>query len=274
MKNLAKRIFRLPWAKRSAWLAGGLVLLSVVSTPLPASGQFGISTAVILAALQTLDSTIQSAIGAPMKMLTSGQQAMQQFEAQDVYPIGQITQMQSLSVQSLSQMQSMQNVMSTPVSSAQVPVNQTLEAAMLSGDTNDVGSINSDFQNSFGPLPSSNQASPQTLQAIDASDAVSEECMKKSIELDQLAQEEISAAQTFQNELKSAAPGNAAIVGAQAAAWILQGHGYSQSAMAQILRAQAVEAGISGMAPKASSAASANAAGGLGNLNNLLSPQQ
>lgn len=274
MTSSVKRVFGRPWAKRSVWLAGGLIVLSVISTPVPASGQFGISTAIILTALQTLDSTIQKAMGAPMKLLNGSQQEMQQFEAQDVYPVGQITQMQSLSAQSLSQMQSVQNAMATPVASAQVPVNQTLEAAMLSADTNDVDAINSDFQNSFGPLPTSSQASPQTIQAIDASDAVAEECMKKAIEMDQLAQEEISAAKEFQNELKSAAPGNAAIVGAQAAAWILQGHGYSQSAMAQILRAQAVESGVDGMAPKESSAASANAVGGIGNFNNLLAPQR
>jgi hypothetical protein len=75
-------------------------------------------------------------------------------------------------------------------------------------------------------------------------DAVAMASMKKAIALDALADSEMTVSQQLMNELQTTAPGNVPMISAQAEAWILQAHAYTQSGTAQLLRAQSAELGL------------------------------
>ena len=74
-------------------------------------------------------------------------------------------------------------------------------------------------------------------------DAEAQDAMKKSMELDALADREMEVAQQLNRQIQSAAPGTAAILEAEGSAWVVQANAYSQSAMAELLRVES--AGIS-----------------------------
>ena len=92
------------------------------------------------------------------------------------------------------------------------------------------------------------------------------ECMKRAIQLDALAEQEMALSQTMLTQLQSTSPGNAALVSAQASAWLLQGSGYTQSAMAQMLRGSAVSAAMSGFNLKLNGASTQSSISGLSSL--------
>jgi hypothetical protein len=94
-------------------------------------------------------------------------------------------------------------------------------------------------------------------------DAVAMASIKKAIALDALADSEMAVSQQMMNQLETAAPGNVPIISAQAQAWILQAHAYTQSGTAQLLRAQSAELGYTGATMKLHSTLTGNAAAGL-----------
>jgi hypothetical protein len=157
----------------------------------------------------------------------------------------------------------MQGMMSTQTTSAQQPASQQLEAALLSHDPNQVQNITLLYQRAFGTLPSSNQAPTATTTSIDMGDAAAMESMKKAIQLDALADREMEVSQQLLAQLQTAAPGNAPVIAAQASAWVLQGHGYTQSALAQMLRAQSAELGFYGSNMKRGSTVNGNSSGAI-----------
>jgi hypothetical protein len=157
----------------------------------------------------------------------------------------------------------MQGMMNTQTVSAQQPASQQLETALLSRDPNQVQNITSLYQNAFGRLPAANQAPTAATTSLDMGDAVAMESMKKAIQLDALADREIEVSQQLLTQLQTAAPGNAPVIAAQAATWVLQGHGYTQSAMAQMLRAQSAELGCSGASMKLGATINGNSSGAI-----------
>jgi hypothetical protein len=73
----------------------------------------------------------------------------------------------------------------------------------------------------------------------------------------------MAVSQQMMNQLETAAPGNVPIISAQAEAWILQAHAYTQSGTAQLLRAQSAELGYTGATMKLHSTLTGNAAAGM-----------
>ena len=227
--------------------------------PRSANAQFGIGTAAILAELGTLNSTMQAVMQVPMAAMQQIQSQMAAYEQTTIYPATQIQASQASASQALQSSIQIQNTIQSPalLTSAQLPASQSLETTMLSGDPNQINSVSSQYGQVYGAVPTSQQASSQVTSVIDMGDAAAQESIKKAIQLDALSARELTASQQFLTELQSAAPGDAPIISAQAAAWILQGHGYSQSALAQMLRAQSAELGYAGAAVKQASTSNA-----------------
>jgi hypothetical protein len=237
--------------RKAGVITAGCVALSL-AMPSNAKAQFGIEIPAILAALATLNSTMQAVMQVPMAMMQQVQSQMAAYEQMTIYPQSQIQASQASASQSLQSSIQIQNTLQSPsmLSSAQMPVTQSLETSMLSGDPNQINAVSSQFGQVYGSLPTSQQAPSQVVSVIDMGDAAAQESIKKAIQMDALATQELAVSQQLLTELQTAAPGNAPIISAQAAAWILQGHGYSQAAMAQILRAQSAELGYYGAAVK------------------------
>ena len=260
-----KRTYLKSAVRRSAWVLGGCVLISVAYVP-HSQAQLGIDTAVILAGLQQINSTMQSVMQGPMQDLQSTQSQMQQYEQNVMYPLNDIQKAQSLANQSLGVAQQAEAFFGAPISSATLPLNQQFEGMIFSKDPNQLVNISGMYQQVFGTLPNSSQANPDMVAAIDAGDATAQECIKRAVQLDALADQEMAVSQQMLAQLKTTAPGNAALISAQASAWLVQGSGYTQSALAQMLRASAAEAGYAGVNLKQRATSNLNSASGLGSI--------
>jgi len=245
-------------------LVAGCGLVGLLAAP--AHGQFGIDTAALLAALGSLNTTMQTAMQVPMQYMQELQQDESDFVSNTIYPVAQITALQGLAKQSLSVAQQAQQLVNSATQSAKLPVNQQLESAILSRDPNQVANISALFSSSYGGIPATTSASQQTITTVDMGDAAAQESYKESVVLDALADREMEVSQQLLTQLQTTAPGNAPIVSAQASAWLLQGHGYSQAAMAQILRAQSALLGYEGSGLKQGGVANQNIGGAVTNM--------
>jgi hypothetical protein len=262
MKTTTTKITQNNVVRRAGFVAAGCLVAGLISTP-SARAQLGIDTAAIIAGLSAINSTMQSVMQVPMQIMQQTQSDMNTFNQTLVYPVTKITSAQSLATQLSSSSSQMQSMMNMQTASAQQPVSQQLEAALLSRDPNQVQNITSLYQKAFGTLPSSNQAPTAATTSVDMGDAAAMESMKKAIQLDALADREMEVSQQLLAQLQTAAPGNAPIIAAQAATWVLQGHGYTQSALAQMLRAQSAELGYAGASMKRGSTINGNSSGAI-----------
>jgi hypothetical protein len=262
MNAATAKITRKYVVKRAGLFAAGCLVVGLISTP-SARAQLGIDTAAIIAGLSAINSTMQSVMQVPMQLMQQTQSDMNNFNQTFVYPTAQISSAQSLATQLNSSSTQMQGVMNMQMASAQQPASQQLETALLSHDPNQVQNITSLYQQAFGVLPTSNQAPTAATTTVDMGDAAAMESMKKAIQLDALADREMEVSQQLLTQLQTAAPGNAPVIAAQAATWVLQGHGYTQSALAQMLRAQSAELGYSGAGLKRGSTINGNSSGAI-----------
>jgi hypothetical protein len=85
---------------------------------------------------------------------------------------------------------------------------------------------------------------------IDMSDAVAQDAMKRAISIDNLADLELQAASQINQSIKTAAPGSAPIIEAQADAWLVRSNAYTQAALADLMRVQAVDLASAGAGVK------------------------
>ena len=59
--------------------------------------------------------------------------------------------------------------------------------------------------------------------------------------IDAIADQELEAADQMMTALQSTAPGTAEMIGAQAGAWLVRSHAYTQQAMAELMRLRSIE---------------------------------
>ena len=85
---------------------------------------------------------------------------------------------------------------------------------------------------------------------IDMSDAVAQDAMKRAISIDNLADLELQAASQINQSIQTAAPGSAPIIEAQADAWLVRSNAYTQAALADLMRVQAVDLASAGAGVK------------------------
>jgi hypothetical protein len=217
-------------------LAGaGIALLSTVAVQ-PAHSQFGLDIAAILAGLKEINSTLGSAVGAPLKTINQIQQQEQQYQQQVLYPLSAINSAKQMATGFTNSFASFRQLGTMNISSASLPNPQQLEQRMLSGDPNNISSIGSSYQNVFAPLPATT-AVPQNIEyQIDMGDAQAQDALKKAIELDAFAARELEVAQKLNDQIATSAAGSAPILDAEASAWVVQGNAYTQMGMAELLR--------------------------------------
>jgi hypothetical protein len=122
------------------------------------------------------------------------------------------------------------------MTSATLPNPQQLERQMLSGNPNNIASINSAYQDVFAPLPAQTAMPQNVAYQVDMGDVQAQDAIKKAIELDAFAEREMEVAQKLNDQIAASAPGTAPILDAEASAWLLQANAYTQMGMAELLR--------------------------------------
>ena len=242
MKAMFKQWMQLKPVRKLGWVVAGAVVVSLAA-PRPAQAQFGAEIGVIIAGLTQISSILQSAVAVPLQAIQSVEAEQQQFQQLVVFPQQAIASAKAMAAGFTAPFQQMQALMQLNYSSATLPLPQQLEQQMLSADPNNIPNLTQTYSAVYGQLPAQTAAPQQILLTVDMTDAEAQDAMKKSVELDALADREMEVAQQLNRQIQSAAPGTAAILEAEGSAWVVQANAYSQSAMAELLRVES--AGIS-----------------------------
>jgi len=229
-----------------------LVVVVMLITPRPAQGQF-IDWAPIVGAINAINTAITNVIGGALQAMnqTLGSinsivSAVQNLFQDVVYPQGAITRARGLVGQLAGIYSQIRTISQTAVNSATLANPRTLEQTLLSRNPLQIPDVSTGFQNVYQPLPAAADASPVTRNVIDMSDAASQAAMKRAIAIDAIADQELQAAEQMLNELQSAAPGTAPMIGSQGSAWLVRAHAYTQAALADSMRLRAVGLANSG----------------------------
>lgn len=229
------RLFRHPLTLRIAFAVAALAILSTIAVE-PAHSQFGIDIAAILAGLKEVDSTLNSAVASPLKMINQIEEQEQQFQREVLYPVAAINSARQMATSFSSSFLSFRQLGSMNIASAQLPYPQQLEQQMLSANPNDIGTIGSAYQNVFSPLQPQTAVPQNIAYQIDMGDAQAQDALKKAIELDAFAAREMEVAQKLNQQIAASAPGTAPMLDAEASAWVVQANAYTQMGMAELLR--------------------------------------
>ncbi len=237
-----------------------VVLLLIISLliPQPAEGQFqlifsliglvssGLSTInnVMTSINNTLNNVIRPILEGINRAISAAQQIMGaifDFQRNVVYPQLAIDQARALIGQVMGIYNQIRGIWATIVRSATLPNPRNLEDIILSKDASRIGQVGGGFSAVYTPLPPATEAHPFQRDLIDSRDAASQAAMKRSIAIDAIADQELQAAEQMITALQGTAPGTAEMIGAQAGAWLVRSHAYTQQAMAELMRVRSIE---------------------------------
>jgi len=235
LRTKLKQFVSHPVTRRSSWMAvAGLFIALVV--PTPAHAQFDIG--VVIAYIEQLNSMMQSSLGVPLADIDTQTSAINSFTQNVVYPQGQLQQLQQMATGLQTQAGSGASIVQTPRSSSQNTTNQAFEAALLSGNPNATSTVPAYYTATYGASSTTN-IPPQTQTIVDMNDALAQDAMKRSIQMDAVSDRELDLVQQLLGQASSASSGTAPILTVQADAWLVQANAYSQLAEADLLRVKA-----------------------------------
>src|SRR6516165_3253279 len=221
------------WIRRHTVLAAVALLLTVLISPRQVQGQLPSPCCAILSAgLGTINSTLGSVIGGGLSAINGVLTTIQQFEQQVVWPAQAIAQARGLvgAIQGI--YSQIRIIFNTPISSATLANPRQLEAILLSRSPGQIGNTAGGYSAVYGVVPLPQNASPQVRDQVDMTDAVAQDALERAIAIDAIADQELQAADQINASIQSAAPGSASIIEAQADAWLIRSHAYTQSALA------------------------------------------
>ncbi len=247
MKNLVNRSLEglkcgLCWAWGHRLRVAVLGLVFALVGPRPVKSQLLDPCCAILAAgLSTIASTLSGVIGGGLNSILSVDQTIQNFEQTVVWPQQLISQAQALVGSLQGTFTQIRKITQIPVNSATLPAPQQLEQNLLSADSNQISQTSANYTAVYGPVPDTTAASLDVRNRIDITDAAAQAAMKRAIEIDQLADLEIQAANQINQSIQNAAPGSAPIIEAQADAWLVRANAYTQAATADLMRVRAID---------------------------------
>jgi hypothetical protein len=223
---------------RTAFLA----LVLALTASWPARAQFIDPCCAMLAAgLASIQSAVTNVIGGGLNQILAVDNSMQQYQQSVIWPQNLIAQAQSLVGVLQDNFRQIQALLRIPVSSATLPASQQLEQVLLSRNPNGITQTSGAYNALYGPVPTPTSASQQVLNMVDMTDAAAQAAMKRAIEIDALADLEIQAANQLNQSIQNAAPGSAPIIEAQADAWLVRAHAYTQSATADLMRLRSID---------------------------------
>jgi hypothetical protein len=231
-----------PWYRSTFSKVTAVGIFALLLIPGRAHGQFGIDTAAVLAALSKMQSLMNTYLAKPLQYITQAEQQTSKYEQEVMYPLNAINQAKSSVMQFESKFAQVSNMFRTvSVSSATLPQSQNLESLLLSRNAGNVPAVTAKFQNVYGVVMGQNTASPAVRTMTDMTDAQAQDAMKRAIQIDALADAELSAADQMGQQISVAAPGSAPILEAEADVWVVRANAYTQAALAELMRTRGID---------------------------------
>jgi hypothetical protein len=222
-----------PWYRPTLLKTAIVALALLIILPTRANGQFGgIDTAAILAALQKMQSLMNTYLATPLKTINQYEQSTAKYEQQVMYPLAAINRAKSSVMQFESQFSNVSNMFHVNVSSASLPQSQSLESTLLSRNAANVSTVSPQFQSVYGVVMTQNSASPAVRTMTDMTDAQAQ---------DALADAELSEADQMGQQISQTAPGSAQILEAEADVWVVRANAYTQAALAELMRTRGID---------------------------------
>jgi len=244
--RVAKGALSRVWNQRIKILA--VVLLMALLAPQPATGQFLIDVAAIVAAINGIETAINNVIGSGLRAINTALGAVNdvlnvihEFFRETVYPLDAINRARGVvgAVQGVyNQIRGLGNL---NVASATLANPRDLETLLLSRNPGNIGQVTTGFATVYQAIPAPDDASPEMRDLIDMTDRTAQAAMKKSIAIDAIADQLIEASDQLAAELALAAPGTAPMIEAQAAAMLVKAQAYTQSALSELIRVRAID---------------------------------
>lgn len=224
-------------------LLGAALLLLALLAPLArrAGGQLGVDTALIMAALSRMQSLMTSYVALPLRTISQAEQSLASYQQQVLYPAGAIGRARAWAVESESRFGQVAGLYGTPVASATLPQSAALESVLLSRNAAAMPEVPGRFQGVYGAVMAPGAASGAVRAMTDMTDAEAQDAMKRAIEIDALADAELAQAGRIGQEIAAAAPGSAPILEAETDAWVVRANACTQAALAELLRARAID---------------------------------
>lgn len=242
-----KRLFTGTFSSAITWIqshrlrAMCLILMLAMLWPRPVRGQFlDPCCAIIAAGLSTISKTLTNIVGGGLNQILAIDQNISTFEQKVVWPVNLINQARGLVASLGGTYHQIQILTSQPVASATLGVPRQLEQNLLSANSTQIPNTTTDYTAVYGAVPPSTESSPAVRNMVDMGDAVAQDAMKRAIEIDNLANLELQAANQLNQAIQNAAPGSAPIIEAQADAWLVRANAYTQAATADLMRVRAV----------------------------------
>jgi hypothetical protein len=237
-----------------------LVILALV-VPQPVEGQVGFVLGLINAVtsglgslndvMSAVNNTLRTVIAPILQAINSAIFAAQEimglifdYQRNVIYPEEAIINARALIGQVQGIYSAIRGIWAVVVRSATLPNPRQLEAVILSRDPGQIGSVDGSFASVYTPLPPATEAHASQRDLIDSADAVAQAAMKRSIAIDAIADQELAAADQMMAVLQSTAPGTAEMIGAQAGAWLVRSHAYTQQALAELMRIRSIELAV------------------------------
>lgn len=240
----------LAWRKRVGLIAVAIALMLLTGLMVPTQAQSllpGIDTIAVVTALDGIATALRNVVGpalsAMSEILGEIQNAVSKlldFLDNVVYPQAAIDRAKALAGTIQRVFQAIRGVMNQPVHSATLPNPRHLERIVLSKNPAEIATVTGAFRRVYQPIPAATQAPPEMRDLIDMTDAEAQAAMKRSIAIDQIAEQTMDAADQVSQELAVAAPGTAPMVEAVAVALLVRAHAHTQAAMAELMRVRAI----------------------------------
>ena len=239
------------WARAHKLRITVLAIVFALIAPRPAKTQFlDPCCAIMQAGLASISSALSHVIGGGLNSVLSTDQGIHSFQQTVVWPQASITHAQGLVGTLRGLFSQTESLIHTPVASATLPSTQQLETILLSRNANQIPNTTSSYTVVYGSVPSQTNAPQNVRNMIDMNDAVAQDAMKRAISIDNLADLELQAASQINQSIQTAAPGSAPIIEAQADAWLVRSNAYTQAALADLMRVQAVDLASAGTGVK------------------------
>ncbi|MCW5979583.1 MAG: hypothetical protein KIT09_16010 [Bryobacteraceae bacterium] len=238
--------------------AVALLLVLALLAPQPAEGQLGFiiglgnligsGLSALSGIMSQVSDALRNVIGPLLDSIHNTLSAIQtivqqlfDFQREVIYPEDAIAAAQGVVGAVAGIYSQIRAIWQTVIRSATLPRPRSLEDVILSGDPGQIPNVGRRFADVYTPLPAATEVHPAERDLIDMSDAVAQAAMKRAIAIDAIADQEMEAAEYMFAELAGTAPGTAEMIGAQAGAWLVRSHAYTQHALAELMRVRALE---------------------------------
>ena len=253
----ATRAFQ--WTRQHALLVALALLITAIISPPAVRGQLPSPCCAILATgLGTVNSSLINVIGGGLQAINTVMTDIRNFEQTVIWPQQAIARALGMAGQIQGFYAQIRAIFQTPIASATLANPRQLESILLSRNAGQIPNTTAGYAAVYGVVPTPQNAPPPIRDMIDMTDATAQDAMERAIAIDAIADQELAAADQINANIQSATPGSAPIIEAQADAWLVRAHAYTQSALSDLMRVRAIDLANNGAHLKLGSAWAVN----------------